>query len=165
MAPSVRPAHLHERPPMTAPPVVRIEGGGTARGVPHMCHSNSPMVLTHGDSRTAKTTADLDSSRFHQVPRLAPKQSVALVRVLTLKRQDRRRAARLCSNCADIRWPPPTSASSAPAHATAIDQAAISSHRGAMTSTTNTIGVECDEQAAVTLAHTPSEPAPCLAKI
>jgi hypothetical protein len=46
------------------------------RGVPHTCHSNSPMVLTHGDSRTAKTCADLATSRFHQVPRLFSKQLV-----------------------------------------------------------------------------------------
>jgi len=48
--------------------------------VPHTCHSNSPTVLTHSDSRTAKTAADLATSRFHQVPRLAPKQLIMLPR-------------------------------------------------------------------------------------
>src|ERR1039458_4940889 len=39
----------------------------TERCVPHMCHSSSPTAHTHGDSRAAKTAADLVTSRFHQI--------------------------------------------------------------------------------------------------
>jgi hypothetical protein len=44
--------------------------------VPQTCHSSLSMAHTHGDSRAAKTAADLDNSRFHQIPRLSPKQQL-----------------------------------------------------------------------------------------
>jgi hypothetical protein len=50
--------------------------------------------------------------------------------LLALKRQDSERAARLCRNRANIRWPQSTSAAHAPAPATAIGQLAGNSHRG-----------------------------------
>src|SRR5712692_4921188 len=69
-----------------------------------------------------------DHSRVY-CPRQIGRSHVKLI--LTLKRQDPQRAARLCSNRADIRRPQPPSEGHAPAPATSVDQAAGSSHRGA----------------------------------
>lgn len=69
--------------------------------------------------------AHLPSSRIWR-----PTASGAVGPSLTLKRQDRERAARVCSNRGAIRWPQPTLACHAPTRMTAIDHAANSSHRG-----------------------------------
>ena len=45
-------------------------------GVPHVCHRQSPTVLTHGESRTIKTATELATPRFHELPRLSSKQLV-----------------------------------------------------------------------------------------
>jgi hypothetical protein len=105
---------------------IQVRGGETSSFLPRTCFGQgigarqaerSPAARPMPASQAADQTGTDD-------------KSVDLVRVLTLKRQGPERAARLCSNRADIRWSPATSAGSAPAHATAIDQAASSSHRG-----------------------------------
>jgi hypothetical protein len=65
--------------------------------------------------------------------------SVEISAVAVLSVNGSQGAARLCSNRADIRWLRPTSVGSAPAPVTAIDQGAVSSHRGAASSRCRTV--------------------------
>ena len=85
--------------------------------------------------------------------RRAQADSPQYSRLLTFKRQGPERAARLCSNRTDIRWPQPASAGSTPAPVIAIDRAAGSSHRQASGTTGRGVPDPYQNVSAMTVVH------------
>jgi hypothetical protein len=114
------------------PSSTRRGGGCRANrlAVPVACPMGRSLAVLRGYSRTSRQGCRpacelVAASLFAHSQADSPQRYCPL----TLKRQGSEGAARLCSNRADILWLRPTLASSAPAPVTAIDQAAVSSHR------------------------------------
>ena len=122
------PAHrgLHE------PSLTYLLDGAPEPGGPLRQVARVRGVVVNLICGTVDPLADVPRSRSHGAT-MPDATDIAIAQepqLLALKRQDSERAARLCRNRANIRWPQSTSAAHAPAPVTAIGQIAGNSHRG-----------------------------------